>query len=148
MRKVMRDCAWIISSYMVIFSFLPSLSYLAPYFWPIVFAYISLKILCPLYLQIPFSLDLLRFASHTRIFRDSIRNIRIKPTSLFIIPLFIGSFFILKPSLTFWFSIWIISGMSKLIQKEKTQSASPYHWRFPTELGKSVSPEYLSLIHI
>lgn len=142
MRKLLSDITFIISSYMLIFSIVPSFTFLAPYFWPPVFAYISLKILCPLYLQIPFTFDLFRYASHVKIFKDSIRNLKIKPMSLLIVPLFILSFFLLKPSFTLWFSLWIVSSISKLIRNEKIKPNETYHWRFPTEIGKLINPKY------
>lgn len=99
---------FLFSSYMLLFSLFPEQKTLFLLSWPFLFFYLALKILVPMKFQIPFTLDLLKFGFHFKIFKDSIREVKIFHF-FFLFPLLFVSFYALQPSLIIWFPIWFFS---------------------------------------
>ncbi|PIS02712.1 MAG: hypothetical protein COT85_01390 [Chlamydiae bacterium CG10_big_fil_rev_8_21_14_0_10_42_34] len=134
--------AFVVSSYLLLFSLFPKYSLLAHALWPLIFTYAWLEWFCKTRLQIPFTLQLLRFAPHLDSFADSIRSISLKRTLALTLPLFALSFFLIKPLLICWLPLTIISALAQIRLPKKQISAPNYEWKFPLEVSKGLSPIY------
>lgn len=151
----------IASQIFLLISFFPILFFI----WPILFAYQLVGWFCAFRLEIPWTPSLWHYALHPSSFSDSIRYLKIPKQAAIGLGLILFSLlgFWEEHSYKLWLPLFIVSSAGALAGHsladgkraqnplfhaqwgwmfKKRKKRASYHWEFPTEVCRYISPEY------